>query len=171
MTRIIIALCCSALVRLAAAGQTPAQAPKPCSAPAYHQFDFWIGDWDVFSPDGKVVGHSRIESIEGGCGIQENWTGAAGGTGRSLNTFMLDDKKWHQFWIGSGGGILHLSGTVTDGVLTYQGASMTPSGASMQNRLSFTKNSDGTVRQFWEVSADNGRTWQVSFDGKYVRQK
>ena len=60
--------------------QPPAPATKPCSAPPYRQFDFWIGDWDVFSPDGKLAGHNRVESIEGGCGIQENWTGAGGGT-------------------------------------------------------------------------------------------
>jgi hypothetical protein len=22
--------------------------PTACAAPAYHQFDFWTGDWDVF---------------------------------------------------------------------------------------------------------------------------
>ena len=156
----------------AVAGQPPAPArPRPCAAPSFHQFDFWIGDWEVLSRDGKVIGHNRVESIEGGCGIQENWTGAAGGTGRSLNSFMADDQKWHQFWIGSGGGILHLSGTVSNGVLTYRRPSMSPAGAVVENRLSFTKNADGSVRQFWETSADGGQTWQVSFDGKYVRRK
>jgi hypothetical protein len=34
---------------LAASAQTPP--PAPCSAPESRQFDFWIGDWDVFTPE------------------------------------------------------------------------------------------------------------------------
>ncbi len=26
------------------------------------------------------------------------------------------------------------------------------------------------VRQLWEVSADGGKTWEVAFDGTYVRK-
>ena len=84
---------------------------------------------------------------------------------------MPDDKKWHQFWISSGGGVLHLSGTVSEGVLTYRGPSLSPSGAVVENRLSFTRHADGSVRQFWETSGDSGKTWRVSFDGKYVRRE
>ena len=172
MLKIIIAICgCVFTTTVLAQPPTPAGAPKPCSAPAYRQFDFWIGDWDVLSPDGKVVGRNRVESIEGGCVIQENWTGAGGGTGRSLNSFMAEDQKWHQFWIASGGGMLHLTGVFSDGVLTYRGTSMGPNGALVENRLRFTRNADGSVRQFWETSADKGQTWQISFDGKYVRKK
>lgn len=31
--------------------------PAPCAAPVYHQFDFWIGDWDVFSAAGQPRSH------------------------------------------------------------------------------------------------------------------
>ena len=31
----------------------PAQ-PLPCSAPAYRQFDFWLGEWDVFEEGGST---------------------------------------------------------------------------------------------------------------------
>jgi hypothetical protein len=148
-----------------------AQAPKPCSASEYRQFDFWIGNWDVFSPDGKLAGHNRIDRIEGGCGLQENWSGAGGGTGRSINTYLPADKQWHQFWLGSGGGVLNLAGTFDGHSLTLRGTSTGVNGAVIHNRLSFTPNSDGTVRQFWEISRDDGKTWTVSFDGKYVRAK
>src|SRR5260370_42304338 len=36
----------------------------PCAAPAYHQFDFWLGDWDVFEVGSPTkVAHARGDSI------------------------------------------------------------------------------------------------------------
>jgi len=76
------------LVSGRAAAQAPVAAAQPpsCSAREYRQFDFWIGEWDVLAPDGTRAGHNRVERIEGGCGLQENWTGQGGGTGRSIST-------------------------------------------------------------------------------------
>ncbi|HEY6892639.1 MAG TPA: cupin domain-containing protein, partial [Rhodanobacteraceae bacterium] len=158
----------AAIVCAAATGM--AQAPRPCSGPEYRQFDFWVGTWDVFSPDGKLAGHSRVEPIEGGCGIQENWTGAGGGTGRSLNTYSPLDRKWHQFWIGAGGVVLNLAGTFDHTTLTMTGRSAAPAGGAVENRLSFTPNPDGTVRQHWETSSD-GKTWTTAFEGRYSRTR
>jgi len=155
----------------AIAATTPAaQAPTaPCGAAEYRQFDFWIGEWDVFDRDGSKAGHNRVESIEGGCGVQENWTSTGGGTGRSINAYSPGDRQWHQYWLGSGGGILDLAGTFANDTLTLGGTSYGAGGARIDNRLQFTKNGDGTVRQFWQQSRDGGRTWSVAFDGKYVR--
>ena len=42
------------------------QAQKlPCSNPVYRQFDFWIGEWEAFGPNGK-----KITNIP----INESWT-------------------------------------------------------------------------------------------------
>ena len=156
------------------AGQTPPSpaAARPCTAAEYRQFDFWIGDWDVIDRDGSVAGHNRVESIESGCGVQENWTATGGGgTGRSINTFSPGDRQWHQYWLGSGGGILDLAGTFANDTLTLTGTSHGPGGARVENRLQFTNNADGTVRQFWQQSRDGGKTWSVAFDGKYVRAR
>src|SRR5436305_12005836 len=48
---------------------------NPCmySAEA-RQFDFWIGEWDVFNPQGRKDGTSVIQRFANGCGILENWT-------------------------------------------------------------------------------------------------
>ena len=45
----------------AGAGQTPA----PCSTPEYRQFDFWIGDWVVYTPAGQIAGTNKIEQVSG----------------------------------------------------------------------------------------------------------
>jgi hypothetical protein len=39
----------------------------------------------------------------------------------------------------------------------------------VQQRLTFSRNADGTVRQLWETSAD-GKAWQPVFDGRYTRK-
>lgn len=46
--------------------------PPACTAAEYRQFDFWIGDWQVFDKTGKQVGTSHIEAILGGCVIAEH---------------------------------------------------------------------------------------------------
>jgi len=42
--------------------------------------------------------------------------------------------------------------------------------AATLQKLTFTPNADGTVRQFWEQSVDDGANWTVAFDGLYVRK-
>ena len=135
---------------------------KACTEAAYRQFDFWIGDWDVVLPDGKPAGRNHIVSIAGGCGLEEQWTGAGGGTGRSLNTYDAADRKWRQFWVGGDGTVLQLAGGFAGNVMTLENAA---------NRIRFTPNADGSVRQQWESSTDGGKTWKTVFDGKYVRSR
>ena len=45
-----------------------------------------LGDWDVES-GGTTVARSRIETINEGCVIQENWMPMAGREGKSWNFF------------------------------------------------------------------------------------
>jgi hypothetical protein len=40
--------------------------------------------------------------------------------------------------------------------------------ASPLNRITWTPNPDGTVRQHWEQSTDAGATWATIFDGLYA---
>jgi hypothetical protein len=147
-------------------------APPPCASPEHHQFDFWIGDWDVKLPNGQPAGRNRVESIEGGCGLQENWTsaGPTPNTGRSINAYSSGDHKWHQIWLGSGGLLMHLTGSLQGDTLTFSGTTTSRAGQTLQNRLAFTRRADGTVRQFWQTSPD-GATWQTAFDGIYTRRR
>ncbi len=40
----------------------------------------------------------------------------------------------------------------------------------VRHRISWTPGEDGSVRQLWEASKDGGATWNVLFDGLYVRK-
>ena len=145
----------------------PAQ-PAPCSAPEYRQFDFWLGDWDVTNPAGKAAGHNHITSEYGGCVLQEHWTGAGGSVGSSFNIYDPVRKVWHQTWVDNAGTLLEIEGGLKDGSMVMSGEQLQPDGKKLLNRITWTPK-DGKVRQFWETSADGGKTWQVSFDGLYAK--
>ena len=148
------------------AGQVAAQ----CSgAEKAHQFDFWVGEWEVFS-DGKLAGSNSIRPILDGCVLQEMWSGAQGSVGSSLNFYNPQTGKWHQFWVWRNGTTLNLAGGLENGRMVLQGDSKSRAGEALRNRITWTDNPDGTVRQFWEVSKDQGETWQTAFDGLYKKK-
>jgi len=151
---------------------TPGAKPPSCSAPEYRQFDFWQGDWDVRDPSGKIVGRNRIVAIHGGCALQESWSGSSGHSGTSLNIFDGDRKRWHQTWVDSNGGLLQLDGGIVDGAMVLRGGetmSNTSPKTALQ-RITWTPQRDGRVRQLWESSSDGGKTWDVVFDGMYSKR-
>jgi hypothetical protein len=154
---------------VAQAPSTPPPAPPPpaCQAAEHRQFDFWLGEWEVFLANGTKAGDSRIESIAGGCALLENWTGSRGFSGKSLNMYDRADQRWHQSWVDSSGARLDLAGVFADRRMVLSSAA--PAGPIQ--RIAWSVNDDGSVRQLWESSSDNGKTWTVQFDGKYVRRR
>lgn len=156
---------------------TPAAtaAPASCNGPERRAFDFWIGEWEVTGPKGTVAGHSRIESILGGCAIAEHWSSATGNganDGKSYNIYNADLKRWEQFWVDAGGSRLMLSGGIVDGSMVLQGQqdAAAADGVHQRERITWTPNADGSVRQHWQSSRDEGKTWTTAFDGLYKRR-
>ena len=130
----------------------------PCDAPEHRQFDFWIGEWTVTNPAGKTAGTNRITRIAGGCALLEEWTGASGLSGKSLNIYDTSRKVWHQTWVDGSGLLLQIEGK-------FEGGSMRMSNST--SRITWTPLEGGAVRQLWEQTKDAGKTWTVAFDGKY----
>lgn len=135
------------------------------------QFSFWLGDWQVFSPAGSPVGTNKITPLYGGRVLVENWSGKGGVEGTSLNAWDPERKCWHQTWMDSTGSTLLLDGAFEDGQMVLEGVSEGDGVQGPQrNRITWTPSADGAeVRQLWEVSADDGKTWTVGFDGCYRR--
>src|SRR5262245_17034257 len=154
------------------ASPNAAAAPqKPCTSPLHRQFDFWVGHWDVTGPKGGFAGINRIELVDGGCALYESWSSGGGGyTGRSLNS-VGGDGRWHQSWVDSSGGRLELAGAIVDGKMILEGDSpaTTPDGPPVKNRITWTPQADGGVRQVWEASSDGGKSYTIAFDGLYHR--
>ena len=146
-----------------------AQPAPGCSDEKSKQFDFWIGEWDV-TASGKVAGTNGIRPILDGCVLQENWVGAGGSAGSSFNFYNPSTGKWHQYWVWRNGTVLDSSGGYSDGKMILEGSSTNKDGQKIENRITWYDNKDETVRQHWEQSKDEGKTWKDSFDGLYRKK-
>lgn len=143
----------------------------PCeNDPRYAAFDFWVGDWDVYSPTGQKLGENRIEKVLRGCAVAESWTDASGTHGRSMNYFDPTAGKWRQNWVDEGGVIVWYEGEVKDGAMHFSGENKTPTGTVTQSRVTLTPRPDGSVHHVIEISRDGGKTWSKGFDGLYVKK-
>ena len=143
---------------------------NPCADTSEnHQFDFWVGEWDVDAA-GQPVGTSSIQQILGQCVILENWTGASGYTGKSFNVYDKATKKWHQFWVDAVGGLVMFEGEYADKKLVYFADTLQPDGTRTKRRLTFFDLGPGHVRQFSEMSTDGGKTWSTEYDFNYVKK-
>ena len=152
--------------RFKAAMVKAAAAAHPCQHdPRARELDFWVGEWDVFNPAGVKVGQSKVESILAGCVVLENWTARVGHAGKSFNLWDRAAGEWRQTWVNDQGQLTEYHGRFEDGAMRF----LAKDGAKW-TRLVFTRLPGGSVRQFFETSADAGRTWTPSFDGKYVRR-
>lgn len=157
------------LVSAAASAAEPPSQPA-CDAPEHRQFDFWLGRFEVRTPEDRLAGHNRIEATLGGCALTEHWTGARGSEGRSLNFYDRNDSRWHQVWIDDAGEPLYLSGGLVDGSMVLTGETPASDGGTLRQRITWTPLEDGRVRQHWQASKDGGETWQTLFDGYYARE-
>ncbi len=100
---------------------------SPCiSNPVYRQFDFWIGEWNVFAKNNKKAGDSKITLILDSCIILEEWksTSAQDGiiySGKSFNTYNASSKQWQQTWVDNvGGSTEYLHGKYEDNKIIFQ---------------------------------------------------
>ncbi|MBK6489651.1 MAG: hypothetical protein IPF98_22980 [Gemmatimonadetes bacterium] len=155
------------------AGALCAQGTQPagCRTPSHRAFDFWLGEWEVRTPQGAVAGTSRITSILDGCVIHEAWSGTGGSVGESFNIFDATAKRWHQTWVDNQGMLAQFDGArAPDGAMVMEGPARGPAGEPARSRMSFTPLTDGRVRQLWELSIDGGTTWRTTFDGYYTRR-
>lgn len=144
---------------------------RPCAhLPEHRQFDFWVGEWNVATPEGNKAGESSIVIENGDCWVHENWRSAIAGTGQSFNYYNPTTKTWHQTWVDDQGEIAEFDGTLRDGAMRLEGYRQGPNGSRIPARLTLTPLPGGTVRQLGENSTDNGATWTVLYDLVYTRK-
>jgi hypothetical protein len=137
-----------------------------------HQFDFWIGRWEVFGPAGRQVGTNLIEPVCGGRVLRESWSGLGDIFGTSLNSWDPYRRRWHQTWMDSSGSTLLLDGGLSEGAMVLAGEAPNEDdpARTQRHRITWTPAADGTeLRQYWQASDDDGQTWSVAFDGRYRR--
>lgn len=143
----------------------------PCRFGAeFKQFDFWIGEWDVFTTSEQKAGENIVSSASDGCLIVENWTGSRGGTGKSINFYDPARKQWRQIWVGSGGAISEFAGEFKEGAMRFVSEPRRGTEAAPVRRLTFFHLGPNEVRQFAEQSTDGGKTFTTEYDFTYKRR-
>jgi tetratricopeptide (TPR) repeat protein len=145
---------------------------RPClTRKESRMFDFWVGDWDVKTPQGQPAGQSSVQLLLEGCALYENWIDGQGGGGKSLNSYNPDTKQWQQFWTDQYGRVTeYRESEWIDGSLRYSAKQMSPQGPTLVH-MTFTPVNPDLVRQFGESSVDGGKTWTPTFDLYYHRKK
>ena len=165
-----------ALAQAAAAAQLPPAAAPPappgpppaCATSEHHQFDFWLGRWDVY-PTGtdRLVAHSLIESLYGGCAVRENWMPLRGAGGGSLNSWRPAERRWRQTWADSSNNWTEYVGGLEGEAMVLTASGTEPNGRPIVRRMRYMREAGGAVRQLGSQSVDGGVTWTTTYDFTY----
>ncbi|MFZ5616964.1 MAG: hypothetical protein ACOZAA_06560 [Pseudomonadota bacterium] len=170
----LIAAACAGAPAACAQSSAAAQAPTPpCSDPVFDDFDFWIGEWEVYGPQGKLAGTNSIRKEEYGCLLVERWVNTGGQTGQSYNFVDLATGKWRQVWVSAGATIDYSGGLNDKGAMVLEGRIGYPAGQAGNGakfRGTWTPNADGTVSQYFQQYDDAKGEWTDWFTGLYRRK-
>jgi len=158
-----------AVLSLALAASSSAAVAAACDRPEHRQFDFWVGQWEVRTPEGKLAGVNNIEREYEGCVIHERYATERGYKGESVNAYDAGRNLWHQTWVDNQGTLLLLEGSLRGASMVLQGQSAGENGRLVRHRITWTPNPNGSVRQHWESTDDQGQ-WTTAFDGLYTRK-
>ncbi|GLX78438.1 hypothetical protein tinsulaeT_17780 [Thalassotalea insulae] len=163
MKNTFLTLCCLLLTVSSQA------AINNCSDKNYRAFDFWLGQWQVTTTKDNIVRTSKISQINDGCTILEEYSTPSGYTGKSFNIYDKNSGKWHQTWTDNSGLLLILTGNRVANQMILSG-SLEQNGETVMQRIIWTANKDGSVRQHWQTKKPNEDNWQDAFDGLYRKK-
>ncbi len=145
----------------------------PClDNPHNREFDFWVGNWNVYQTGTHFqVGKSRIENTTGGCLILENWTAVDNpDEGKSMNFINPITGKWEQHYMGiSGASLYYYNGEYKENAMRFEGDGLDKSGNKLVFHLTFFNLGPDEVRQLFEQTTDQGKTWTTLYDFTYMR--
>ena len=150
---------------------------QPCKHDAhFREFDFWVGEWDVRPTGQPAAGPPARNTVtleDNGCVVMEHWSAPSGSTGQSFNIFDRSYSEWRQTWVDNVGGQHDYRGHLVGKNMVFEGTTPAPRGkmGRVPTRLTFFNLGADSVRQYSEVSADSGKTWQPSYDLMYVRRR
>jgi len=146
----------------------------PCSTPEHHQFDFWVGTWDLTWGTGEKAGSgvNVITHEMGDCVIEENFSsnGENPFVGNSLSVYDQQAGMWKQTWVDNSGGYLDFTGgMVGDSMILSRDA--TVKGKAVKQRMVFYDIAPDSMTWDWQSSRDGGETWKTLWQIHYKRQK
>jgi ketosteroid isomerase-like protein len=137
--------------------------PPSCSAPVYRQFDFWLGEWDVFEQGGSIKeAEATVSRVQSGCGLREQYKSTGGSGGESLSMYDSSAAEWQQTWVSSHGQVVVIHGNLNGPAMILSGTDHSGSGSRLVRGV-WKPDAEG-VRETAERSSDGGKTWTPWFD-------
>ena len=146
--------------------------PETSSLPSEtHQFDFWLGEWDVTWGDGQR-GTNRIARILDGSVIQESFDGSPSMSfrGVSLSVYSARLGHWQQTWVDTEGNYWHFLGEFKDGQMVLVTDDFIQ-GKPVKLRMRFYNITSQELDWNWERSDDGGKTWELKWKIHYIRKQ
>ncbi len=147
-----------------------------CDTPAHHQFDFWLGEWQVFdATNDKLVALDRVEKHSEGCIVEQDMTfltdmyrrpGAGYRlSGMSINRY--DGEAWLELWADNQWGAIAMrGGPESEGAMVLR--TITPS-RHRDLKIVWQARADGTVRILQYVAPAGSGQWKKYGDLLYRR--
>jgi hypothetical protein len=139
----------------------------PCAAPAYHQLDFWLGDWLVYDGDtGQLVAKDRIDKRFADCVVEQNLTFISDMYLRpgvafrlsGLSVSRFDGERWLQLWADNQWGAIAMQGAADkDGSMVFN--TVIPS-RGRDVRLIWRPQPGGVVRILQYVAPAGTGKWE-----------
>lgn len=156
------------------AQETPTPPPPVCESDArFNAFDFWVGEWNVYSNDAARTfqGTNSVKKEYSNCLITETWTSANGTGGFSINYYNPVTDEWRQVWVANGYSIDYTGGLSDGGAMVLEGLIYGyRNNGSTPFRGIWTPQLNGDVIQHFDIQNAEGE-WQVWFEGRYVRKE
>ncbi len=134
------------------------------------QLDFLIGDWELFSKDGALIGENSIQLIGGTCTFEESYKGFDGFNTQSIFSYDANNNKWLQDWSDDFGTNLQFEGRLSKGKLTLNATSIDGNGKKTHHQVVYQKTSSGSLKHTWKQSNDL-KDWEITLSGTYKRKK
>ncbi len=137
----------------------------------HHEFDFWLGDWDLtWGEDGRGTNH--IRSTLNGHVIQENFESFADEKliGTSVSVYNPIDHKWRQTWVDNQGSYLDFVGEWQGDKMILQRHAIVQEQPVIQRMVWHAIEPD-RLEWNWERSNDEGQTWKTLWQIHYKRMK
>ena len=170
MTRHLISLLITCFVFISMDSNAQNKKTTPCSKAEYKQFDFWLGNWNVYDDKEQLIGTNNIVKMTSACAIQENWVSKVStNKGTSYNYYNATDTTWNQVWVDNTGYSLNLKGSYKNNRMTLRSGLVKSKKGDFYNQITWTKNSDHSVTQIWVIIDSNEKVVEELFRGNYKK--
>lgn len=143
----------------------------PCCSKNYRQFDFWLGDWNVYDTLGSKIGENLVVALQDHCVLQENWK-SKNSTGTSYNYFNSLDSSWNQVWIDNSGNPLVLKGGYIGREMVLKSELRKKAdGSEYYDMISWKQMPDKSVVQKWSTFDKMHHELAILFIGVYRKKE